>query len=82
MRFRCSIESTINLPLANLPGQGHQIATTTTGNRNFLYLCKKHRTKSIKELSAKLVLSNGKKLGVPTVRRRLLNTGYKIYTTQ
>jgi transposase len=71
-----------NLPLTNLPGQGRKMASTATDDRNLLRLCKKDRTKSSEELSAELVLSNGKKLSAPTVRHRLLNIGYKSYTAK
>jgi transposase len=71
-----------NLPLSNLPGQGRKKASTATDDRNLLRLCKKGRTKSSQELSSELLLSNGKQLSARTIRRRLLDLGYKSYTAK
>lgn len=70
------------LPLTNLPGQGRKKTSTSIDDRHLLNLCKKDRTKSSEELSAELVLSNGKTLSARTVRRRLLNMGYKSYVAK
>ena len=46
----------------------------------YLYLCKKDRTKSSRELSIELVLSNGKRLSASTIHRRLNTIGLqKLY---
>ncbi|CAF3380963.1 unnamed protein product [Rotaria sp. Silwood2] len=71
-----------NLPLLNLPGQGRKKASTATDDRNLLRLCKKGRTKSSQELSSELVLSNGKRLSTPTIRRQLVDMGYSNYTAK
>ncbi|CAF1375186.1 unnamed protein product [Rotaria sordida] len=71
-----------NLPLSNLPGQGRKKASTAIDDRNLLRLCKKDRTKSSQLLSSELVLSNGKRLSAQTIRRRLVDMGYKSYTAK
>ena len=71
-----------NLPLCNVPGQGRKMASIPSDDRFLLQLCKKNRAKSSRELSAELVLSNGKRLSAPTVRRRLAAMGYKSYTAK
>ena len=71
-----------NLPLSNTLGQGRRKASTKADDRNLLRLCKKDRTKSSKELSAELVLSSGKQLSDRTVRRRLLDMGFRSYTAK
>ncbi|CAF1003959.1 unnamed protein product [Rotaria magnacalcarata] len=68
-----------NLPLSNAPGQGRKKASTPIDDRNFLRLCKKYRTESSRILSSELMLSNGKHFSARTVRRRLLDMGYKSY---
>ncbi|CAF5160320.1 unnamed protein product, partial [Rotaria magnacalcarata] len=68
-----------NLPLSNAPGQGRKKASTPIYDRNLLRLCKKYRTKSSRILSSELMLSNGKHFSARTVRRRLLDMGYKSY---
>ena len=45
----------------------------------YLRLCKKDRIKSRRELSSELVISNGKRLNAPTIRRRLNPMDYKSY---
>lgn len=71
-----------NLPLSNSPGQGRKKASTTADDRTLLRLCKQDRTKTSEQLSTDLVLSNGKQLSARTVRRRLLDMGYKSYTAK
>ena len=71
-----------NSRLSNSRGQGREKAPTTTDERNLLRLCKQDRTKTSQELSSELVLSNGKQLSARTIRRRLLDMGYKSYTTK
>ncbi|CAF3005278.1 unnamed protein product [Rotaria sp. Silwood2] len=68
-----------NLPLLNAPGQDRKKAPTPINDRNLLRLCKKDRTKSSQMLSSELILSNGEHLSARTVRRRLLDMGYKSY---
>ncbi|CAF4907448.1 unnamed protein product [Rotaria socialis] len=68
-----------NLPLPNAPDQGRKKASTPIDDRNLLRLCKKYRTKSSQILSSELMLTNGKRLSARTVRRRLLDMGYKSY---
>ena len=70
------------LLLLHSPGQGRRKASTTTDDRNLLRLYKKDRTKSSKELSSELLLSNGKRLSARRIRRRLLDMGYKSYTVK
>ena len=70
------------LPLLHSLGQGRRKASTTTDDRNLLRLYKKDRTKSSKELSSELLLSNGKRLSARTIRRRLLDMEYKSYTVK
>ena len=70
------------LPLCNALGQGRKIASAPTNDRSLLRLCKKDRTKSNRELSTKLLLSNGKRLSAPTIRRRLNAIDYKSYTAK
>ena len=71
-----------NLPLSNSRGQGRKKVSTTTDDRTLLRLCKQDRTKTSQKLSSELVLSNGKELSVRTIRRRLLDMGYKSYTAK
>ena len=68
------------LPLSPSPSQGRLKASATTDDRNLLRLSKRNRTKSSRELSSEFLLSNGKRLSARTVRRRLLDMGYKSYT--
>lgn len=69
-------------PLTNVPGQGRKRASTERDDRQLLQLCKKDRTKSSRQLSSEWVLSNGKTMAACTVRRRLLQAGYKSYTAK
>ncbi|CAF3118374.1 unnamed protein product [Rotaria socialis] len=59
--------------------QRRKKVSTPIDDRNLLRLCKKCRTKSSQILSSELILSNGKYLSARTVRRRLLDMGYKSY---
>lgn len=70
------------LPLSNRPGQGHKKESTPNDDRQLLRIMKKDRTKSSQMLATEWTVSNGKKLSAPTVRRRLLNMGYKSYTAK
>lgn len=65
--------------LTNAPGQGRQHASTERDDRQLLQLCKRDGTKSSRPLSSEWVLSNGKTITACTVRRQLLQTGYKSY---
>ena len=71
-----------NLPLSNSCGQGSKRVSTTTDDRNLWRLFKYDQIKTSQELSAELVLSNGKQLNVRIICRCLLDMGYKSYTTK
>ena len=70
----------LKLPLDNRPGQGRKKSTTTKEDRYLLTLMKKDRSKSSRELASEWNMTNGKAVSPRTVRRRLLNAGYKSYT--
>ena len=72
----------LKLPLKNRPGQGRKKSTTSNEDRYLLNLMKKDREKSSRELASEWNLSNGKSISSSTVRRRLLNAGYRSYTTK
>ncbi|CAF1405644.1 unnamed protein product [Adineta ricciae] len=57
-------------------------ATTEAEDRYLLKIMKEDRTKSSQKLAAEWNSSNGKQLCASTVRRRLINMGYKCYTTK
>ncbi|CAF5065703.1 unnamed protein product, partial [Rotaria sp. Silwood1] len=71
-----------NLPLFNSVGQGRKKATTKAEDQYLLKIMKQDRTKSSQMLAAEWNSSNGKQLCASTVRRRLINMGYKSYTTK
>ena len=71
----------LTLPLSNSRGPGRKTASIAIDDRNLLRLCKQDRKKIIQELSSELVLSSGKQLSAPTIRR-LLDMGYKSYTAK
>jgi hypothetical protein len=77
--FNVSKKLNENLPLTNAPGQSCKKASASIDDRNLLRLFKKDRTKSSEMLSSELILSNGKHLGAQTVRRHLVDMGYKSY---
>ena len=68
--------------LKNVPGQGRKRLTTPRDDRRLLQLCKADRSKSSRQLSSEFVLSRGKVLSARTIRRRLLDAGYKSYTAK
>ena len=70
------------LPLSNASGQGRKNESTLTDYCQLLRIMKKDRTKSSQMLATEWILSNGKKLTAPSVRRRLLSIGYKSYTVK
>ena len=49
-------------------------------DRRLLQISKADRTKSSRQLSSEFTLSNGTQLSARTIRRRLLDAGYRSYT--
>ena len=70
----------LKLPLKNRSGQDRKKLTTANENRYLLNSMKKDRKKSSRQLVPEWNLSNGKSTSSSTVRRRLLNAGYRSYT--
>ena len=68
--------------MKNRPGQSRKKSTTSNEDRYLLNLMKKDREKSSRQLVSEWNLSNGKSISSSTVRRRLLNAGYRSYTTK
>ena len=79
MRLKCSKTIKTKFTFIEL---GRKKALTTIDNRNLLRLCKQNRTKTSQKLSSELVLLNEKQLSVRIIRRRVLNMGWKSYTTK
>ena len=70
----------VHAPLTNAPGQGRKLLSTEREDRRLLQICKADRTKDIRQLSSEFTLSNGTQLSASTIRRRLLDAGYRRYT--
>ena len=72
----------LGLPLQNRRGQGRKKLTTDQEGRYLLLLMKRNRRKTSRQLVSEWMLSHGKVISPQTVRRRLVNAGYKSYTTK
>ena len=70
------------LPLENCRGQGRKKATTSEEDRELIVLMKRNRRKTSKQLATEWNSSIGKSISPRTVRRRLLDAGYKSYTVK
>ena len=71
---------TIDAPLTNVPGRGRKRLSTEREDRRLLQISKVDRTKSSRQLSSELTLSNRTQLSTSTVCRRLLDAEYRSYT--
>ena len=72
----------LKLSLENRLGQGRKKSTTTKEDRYLLTLMKEDHTTSSRELAPERNMANGKAVSPQTVRRRLLNAGYRSYRTK
>ena len=72
----------VDAPLTNAPGQGRKRLSTEREDRRLLQICKADRTKCNRQLSSEFTLSNGTQLSARTIRRRLLDGGYRSYTAK
>ena len=68
--------------LTNAPSQGRKRLSIGREDRRLLQISKADRTKSSRQLSSEFTLSNGTQLSARTIRRRLLNDGYRSYSTK
>ena len=64
------------------PGQGRKRLSTEREDRRLLQISKANRTKCSRQLSSEFTLSNGIQLSARTIRRRLLDAGYRSYTVK
>ena len=69
-------------PFTNAPGRGRKRLSTEHEDRRLLQICKAHRTKCSGQLSSEFTLSNGTQLSALTIRRKLLDAGYRSYTVK
>ena len=69
----------VDAPLTNAPGQGQKRLSTEHEDGRLLQISKEDRTKSSRLLSSEFTLSNRTQLSPRTIRRRLLNAGYRSY---
>ena len=72
----------VHAPLTNAPGQGRKRLSTEREDRRLLQISKANRTKCSHQLSSEFTLSNGTQLSARTIRRRLLDVGYRSYTVK
>ena len=72
----------VDAPLTNAPGQGRKQLSTECEDRRLLQICKADRTKCSRQLSSEFTLSNRTQLSARTIRRRLLDAGYRSYTAK
>ena len=70
------------MSITNLADQSRKKTATEAEDRYLLRIMKVDRAKSSQMLAAEWNLSNGKQLCASNVRRRLLDMGYKSYTTK
>ena len=69
----------VNAPLTNASKQGRKRLSTEHEDRQPLQISKADRTKSNHQLSSEFTLSSGTQWSARTIRRRLLDAGYRNY---
>ena len=69
----------VDAALTNALGQGRKRLSTERKNRRLLQISKADQTKCSRQLSSEFTLSNGTQLSARTIRRRLLDAGYRSY---
>ena len=69
----------VDAPLTNAPDQGRKRFSAECEDRRLLQISKADQTKTSRQLSSELTRSNGTQLSTRTIRRRLLDAGYRSY---
>ena len=72
----------VDARLTNAPGQGRKRLSTEREDRRLLQIFKADRTKCSCQFSSEFTLSNGTQSSARTIRRRLLDAGYRSYTAK